>query len=133
MSRRLWNERNNQTFLLRESRWSGGKYYNKPAWTEKSGIGAEKSGVGTEKTGTRTGNFEIGREKTGTGTEKPKIGQSGKQYENSNAWSIKPDKSSKSKVPKIRRRKITYEVRLEQNWVESEGYFLLWQKKIHLQ
>ena len=132
MSRRLWNERNNQTFLLRESRWSGGKYYNKPAWTEKSGIGAEKSGVGTEmsgigkeKTGTRTGKFEIGTEKTGIGTEKPKIGQSGKQYENTHAWSIKPDKSSKSKVPKIRRRKITYEVRLEQNWVEPEGYFLL--------
>ena len=83
------------------------------------------SGIGKEKTGTRTGKFEIGTEKTGIGTEKPKIGKSGKQYENTHAWSIKPDKSSKSKVPKIRRGKITYEVGLEQNWVEPEGYFLL--------
>ena len=43
------------------------------------------SGIGKEKTGTRTGKFEIGRVKTGIGTEKPKIGQSGKQYENSYA------------------------------------------------
>ena len=43
------------------------------------------SGIGTEKTGTRTGKFEFGTEKIGIGTEKPKIGQSGKQYENTHA------------------------------------------------
>ena len=80
MSWRLWNYTNNQTFLLRESRWSGRKYYKQPAWTEKPRIGTEKSGIGTEmsgirteKAGTRTGKFEIGTEKTGIGREKPKI------------------------------------------------------------
>jgi hypothetical protein len=43
------------------------------------------SGIGKEKTGTRTGKFEFGTEKIGIGTEKPKIGQSGKQYENTHA------------------------------------------------